>query len=73
MGVVGFELLSNLVQAAEDDQEAGPARRAWMAALPSTVQDLARRWSLQLGPPFQPGGVTSWVAPAYGAARHRPV
>jgi len=39
-----------------------------MAALPLIVADLARRWSLDLGRPFQPGGVASWVAPARKAA-----
>jgi streptomycin 6-kinase len=28
------------------------------------VDGLARRWSLRLGEPFQPGGCSSWVAPA---------
>jgi streptomycin 6-kinase len=28
------------------------------------VRALAQRWSLTLGPPFQPGGEVSWVAPA---------
>jgi len=35
-----------------------------MAGLPRVVDDLARRWSLELGRPFQPGGTASWVAPA---------
>ncbi|MGA2519362.1 MAG: aminoglycoside phosphotransferase family protein [Acidimicrobiales bacterium] len=40
---------------------------AWLASLPATVEALARRWSLSVGPPFQPGGCTAWVAPARGA------
>lgn len=47
---------------------AAPARRTWMAALPLIVDDLARRWSPKLDPPFQPGGTTSWVAPARNPA-----
>jgi streptomycin 6-kinase len=35
-----------------------------MAGLPRVVDGLAGRWSLELGRPFQPGGVASWVAPA---------
>lgn len=36
----------------------------WLARLPEVVAGAATRWSLQIGPPFQPGGHTSWVAPA---------
>jgi streptomycin 6-kinase len=39
-------------------------RGAWLAALPDTVVALATRWALDLGPPFEPGGECSWVAPA---------
>ncbi|MGH3751406.1 MAG: hypothetical protein ACRDRP_01715 [Pseudonocardiaceae bacterium] len=39
-----------------------------MAALPVIVDDLVRRWSLDVGRPFQPGGETAWVAPARNAA-----
>jgi hypothetical protein len=42
--------------------------RAWIAALPEIVADLAGRWSLQVGEPFQPGGQCSWTAPATGPA-----
>lgn len=62
-----LELPRNLVSAAEG-HEVGSARRTWMAALPSLIHDLARRWSLEVGRPFQPGGVASWVAPARDAA-----
>jgi hypothetical protein len=48
-----------------------PARRAWLEALPRTVADLADRWSLEVGRPFQPGGNASWVAPARDAAGRR--
>lgn len=42
--------------------------RSWLASLPQIVRDLAERWSLVLGEPFQPGGQCSWVAPARNAA-----
>lgn len=35
-----------------------------MDDLPDVVRDLAAQWSLEVGAPFQPGGVTSWTAPA---------
>jgi streptomycin 6-kinase len=44
-----------------------PDRLDWMARLPDTVTVLARRWELRLGPPFEPGGDCSWVAPARDA------
>jgi streptomycin 6-kinase len=37
---------------------------AWIERLPAIVAELQRRWSLDLGEPFQPGGTTAWVAPA---------
>jgi streptomycin 6-kinase len=40
-----------------------------MATLPDTVRELAGRWSLTLGEPFQPGGQTAWVAPARRSGR----
>jgi streptomycin 6-kinase len=45
----------------------GPAGAAWHAALAARIARLRARWSLGLGPPFEPGGVTSWVAPATAA------
>jgi streptomycin 6-kinase len=47
---------------------AGTARRdegvrRWIAGLPAIVADLAGRWSLRVGEPFQPGGQCSWTAP----------
>jgi len=41
----------------------GPARVAWLAALPEMVEELAAQWGLELGEPFEPGGNCSWVAP----------
>ena len=43
-------------------------RQAWLAGLPERVDDLARRWGLEVSEPFQPGGSSSWVAPAHDAA-----
>ena len=63
-----LELPRNLVAAADADDGPGSARHAWMAELPTIVQELAERWSLAVGRPFQPGGVASWVAPARGPA-----
>lgn len=42
--------------------------QAWATSLPRIVDELARRWSLEVGRPFQPGGTASWVAPARNAA-----
>jgi streptomycin 6-kinase len=41
---------------------------AWLAGLPAIVADLADRWSLRVGEPFQPGGQCSWTAPVTGPA-----
>jgi len=56
--VLEFEMPSNLARQLEQEP-AGSAPRGWAAELPSTVDQLARRWSLRLGRPYQPGGVTS--------------
>ena len=56
-----FELPANLVAAAEAHDDPGSARHTWMADLPLIVDELAQRWSLVVGRPFQPGGVASWV------------
>jgi len=69
--VSGFELPRNLVRDVDDDADGVSARRPWLASLPGVVDDLARRWSLTLGAPFQPGGSASWVAPAQDAAGER--
>jgi streptomycin 6-kinase len=45
----------------------GPARVAWLAALPDRVDELTARWGLDLGEPFEPGGNCSWVAPGTDA------
>lgn len=41
----------------------GP-RAEWLAGLPRRIAELAERWSLRVGAPFEPGGQTAWVAPA---------
>jgi len=63
-----FVLPANLIDSAKGDTQ--PDRREWVADLPGVVAELAERWSLQLGEPFQPGGQCSWVAPARDAAGH---
>lgn len=67
----GFEVPASLARDVADDAEQGPARRAWLEALPGTVADLADRWSLEVGQPSQPGGNASWVAPAAGTCHRR--
>jgi streptomycin 6-kinase len=57
-----WSLPRNLVTAA-----AAEGREAWLATLPETVGALTRRWALEVGEPFQPGGQTAWVAPARDA------
>ncbi len=66
-----LEMPRNLVRALEEDADARSIRARWMAALPPIVGELARRWSLDLGRPFQPGGSASWVAPVRDAAGER--
>lgn len=45
-------------------------RKAWLAELPSAIQNLQRRWSLSLGAPYEHAYVScSWVAPAILADR----
>jgi streptomycin 6-kinase len=61
-GDASLPLPGNLVAAAELE-----GREEWLRALPAAVVKLAKRWSLTVGEPFQPGGSTAWVAPAFGA------
>jgi streptomycin 6-kinase len=56
-------LPSNLVDSAETNER----QKAWIEGLPKTIARLAQRWSVDLAPPFQPGGRTAWVAPAQTA------
>ncbi len=39
------------------------AMAAWLPGLADAVLGCAARWSLELEPPYQPGGDTAWVAP----------
>ena len=55
--MTGFPLPARLAAHSAD-------RGHWIAGLPDTVAALAQRWSLTLGPPFEPGGECAWVAPA---------
>jgi streptomycin 6-kinase len=55
--VGAFTVPRDLAEALE-----GEGRVAWLAGLPGTVRELAKRWSLGVGEPFQPGGSTAWVA-----------
>ena len=59
----GLELPRNLIEAARIEH-----RDDWLAHLDDQVAELASRWSLRLGPPYQPGGQTAWVAPVHSAA-----
>jgi streptomycin 6-kinase len=68
-----FELPSDLMRDVEMYDGADSPRRAWMAALPEIVAELSRRWSLEVGRPYQPGGCASWVAPALDGAGDRVV
>jgi streptomycin 6-kinase len=39
-----------------------PARAAWLERLPQTITELAARWSLSIGPPYEQA-TCAWVAP----------
>ena len=60
--MTSLEMPENLLAYARKE-----GREQWLAALPATVEELTRRWSLTLGRPFQPGGHCAWVAPARSA------
>jgi streptomycin 6-kinase len=61
LAMSSFPMPQNLAEAVNREAD---ERREWAATLPETVPALVRRWSLELGDPFQPGGHTAWVAPA---------
>ena len=61
----GLRLPSNLVDSLAGDPT--PERREWLAQLPVVVRELAERWSLRLGEPYEPGGRSAWVAPVVDA------
>jgi streptomycin 6-kinase len=66
VSVAAFVLPANLVDSVRTDPVAG--RREWLRVLPDIVVDLAERWSLRLGQPYQPGGRCAWVAPVRDVA-----
>jgi len=43
---------------------AGEAGDDWLDRLPQRIADAEQRWSLTIGDPYEPGGFTSFVAPA---------
>jgi streptomycin 6-kinase len=46
----------------------GEGGRQWLERLPRLVTEAAEAWELEVGPPFEPGGNISWVAPAHRRA-----
>ena len=47
-----------------------PERKKWLDSLPAMLEELTRRWSLRIGPPFVHANVTcSWVATVVRADR----
>jgi len=62
--MTAFTVPRYLAETANNDEGV----REWVAGLPSIVADLAGRWSLRVGEPFQPGGQCSWAAPVTGPA-----
>lgn len=58
--VTGFRVPELLAATARGHDEL----RGWIPELPGIVADLASRWSLRVGEPFEPGGQCAWVAPA---------
>lgn len=59
-----LRLPTHLAQSLLD--EINPERSRWVERLPQIVDELAQRWSLRVGEPYDPGGTCSWVAPARG-------
>ena len=64
-GSAQFPVPLNLAAAAEQE-----GRQGWLGSLPATIEDLERRWGLDVGAPFQPGGQTAWVAPTERGGRN---
>ncbi len=50
--------------AASVDQWKGPVASRWKDRLPGIITDAQQRWGISVGQPFEPGGATSFVAPA---------
>jgi streptomycin 6-kinase len=65
--MAALELPRNLIP-----DQGRPGWPEWLGqTLPAAVTAACERWSLVAGPPFQPGGETSWVAPVTGPAGDR--
>ncbi|MGH3319359.1 MAG: aminoglycoside phosphotransferase family protein [Streptosporangiaceae bacterium] len=60
--MAALEVPRNLAETARLEDPDG--LREWVAELSRVVPELAEKWSLCLGDPYQPGGQCSWVAPA---------
>jgi len=58
-----LEMPQNLVDAAERE-----GRLEWLESVPGAVRQAQELWSLDLGEPFQPGGMTAWVGPVTAAS-----
>ena len=58
-----FPMPANLLDAARSE-----GRLGWLAGVSDQVRAVARRWDLEVGEPFLPGGRTAWVAPARSPA-----
>lgn len=59
-----MELPRNLIGEMDRYDTADAPRRRWVDGLPETIEMLVSRWGLtDIGRPYQPGGVASWVAP----------
>lgn len=63
---MSFRVPTNLLASLRSDPDR--KRGEWVEGLPDTVAQLAARWSLTVGEPYQPGGQCSWVAPVRSAA-----
>lgn len=59
MGASARRMPRNLLDAAAKE-----GRESWMETVPKNGEMLRRRWALERGEPYQPGGSTVWVAPA---------
>jgi len=46
----------------------GDVARLWVEALPDTIATAERRWGITIERPYEPGGYTSYVAPAMAAS-----
>jgi streptomycin 6-kinase len=62
-----FEVPVNLAGWIDRTEPPASPLRSWLADLPGEVGRVAAQWGLEVGSPYQPGGVTAWVAPARDA------